>query len=181
MSSPSPSKTRSGLSHFVGKAVVLGATLLLAGCIQPLYLASTEGGTPIGDELRTIRVEPIPDRLGHYVENELISQLDGTGSSTPPKYRLVVTLRERMATPIINTFTGQAEAGSVHVDAEYKLFPLVGATDKPLVSGTVAEFVSYDRTSQRLSNVRAARDAEIRNAKTIAEQIRTRIAVALAK
>ena len=44
----------------------------------------------------------------------------------------------------------------------------------------MTEFVVYDRTSQRLSNVRAARDAEIRNAKVLADQIRTRIAIALA-
>jgi LPS-assembly lipoprotein len=44
----------------------------------------------------------------------------------------------------------------------------------------VTQFVVYDRSTQRLSNVRAARDAEIRNAKTLADQIRTRIAAFLA-
>jgi LPS-assembly lipoprotein len=164
----------------VAKAMTLGCGLLVGGCVQPLYMTAAPGGGAVGDELQLIKVEPIPDRLGHYVTNELISQLNGTGSSPPPKYRLVVTLTERMSTPIINTFTGQAEAAAIAVDAKYQLFAVAGG-DKPLVSGSVMEFVSYDRTSQRLSNVRAARDAEIRNAKTIAEQIRTRIAAALAK
>jgi LPS-assembly lipoprotein len=168
----------------LGKAaagISLGCALLVGGCVQPLYMATAPGGAVVGEELQSIRVEPIPDRLGHYVTNELISQLNGTGSSTPPKYRLVVTLAERMSTPIVNTFTGQAEAGAVAVDAQYQLFAVGGGTDKPLVSGSVTQFVAYDRTSQRLSNVRAARDAEIRNARTIAEQIRVRIAVALAR
>ena len=39
---------------------------------------------------------------------------------------------------------------------------------------------SYDRTSQRFANIRAARDAEIRDAKALADQIRTRIMAALA-
>jgi LPS-assembly lipoprotein len=129
--------------------------------------------------MQAIKVEPIPDRLGHYVENELIFALNGTGSSPTPKYRLVVSLRERMTTPVINTFTGQAEAGDVNVDAFYKLLPVAGGGEA-IAAGNVTQFVVYDRTSQRLSNVRAARDAEIRNAKTLADQIRTRIAVALA-
>jgi LPS-assembly lipoprotein len=181
MSSSSLNNSRPSLwVRTAGKAIILAATLSLNGCVQPLYMATTESGGAVGDELRLIKVEPIADRLGHYVENELISQLNGTGSSAPPKYRLVVTLSERLSTPIVNTFTGQAEAGAVNVDAEYKLFPVAG-DEKPLTAGNVTEFVAYDRTSQRLSNVRAARDAEIRNAKTIAEQIRTRIAIALAK
>jgi LPS-assembly lipoprotein len=165
----------------VATAISLSCALLVGGCVQPLYMAAAPGGGAMGDELQLIRVEPIPDRLGHYVTNELISQLNGTGSSPPPKYRLVVTLNERMSTPIVNTFTGQAEAAAVGVDAKYKLFAIAGGADQPLVSGSVSQFVAYDRTSQRLSNVRAARDAEIRNARTIAEQIRTRIAIALAK
>ena len=38
---------------------------------------------------------------------------------------------------------------------------------------------SYDRFSNRLANVRAARDGEIRDARVIADSIRTRLAVAL--
>jgi LPS-assembly lipoprotein len=150
----------------------------LSGCIQPLYGPTMEGHS-VASELQAIKVEPIPERLGHYVENELIFALNGTGSSTTPKYRLVVALHERMATPVINTFTGQAEAGDVNVDADYKLLPVAGGGE-PIAAGNVTQFVAYDRTSQRLSNVRAARDAEIRNAKVLADQIRTRIAVALA-
>jgi LPS-assembly lipoprotein len=129
--------------------------------------------------MQAIKIEPIPDRLGHYLENELVFALNGTGASPVPKYRLVVTVRERAATPVLNTFTGQSEAGSVNVDVDYKLLPMAGE-EKPVASGTVANFVVYDRTSQRLSNVRAARDAETRNAKVLADQIRTRVAVALA-
>ncbi len=153
--------------------------VVLSGCnIQPLY-GPTAGGHSVSSEMQAIKVEPIPERLGHYVENELIFALNGTGSSPTPKYRLVIALHERMSTPVMNTFTGQAEAGDVNVDAEYKLLPIAGGGE-PIAAGNVTQFVVYDRTSQRLSNVRAARDAEIRNAKVLADQIRTRIAVALA-
>src|SRR5271166_1486420 len=161
-----------------GISSLLALALALSGCIQPLYGPGV-GGVSVATEMRAIKIEPIPDRLGHYVENELIFALNGTGSSPAPKYRLIVTLHERLATPVINTVTGQAEAGDVNVDADYLLLPIAGG-GQPITAGNVTQFVAYDRTSQRLSNVRAARDAEIRNAKTLADQIRTRIAAVLA-
>jgi LPS-assembly lipoprotein len=151
----------------------------LAGCVQPLYAPAVGGDQSIVERMRAIKVEPIPDRLGHYLQNELIFALNGTGSAPTPKYRLVVTFHERMGTPAINTVTGQAEAGDLSVDADYTLTPIAGG-GSPIANGSVHQFVAYDRTSQRLSNVRAARDAEIRNAKSIADQIRTRIAIAMA-
>lgn len=161
-----------------GYALFSALALGLSGCIQPLYGPGV-GGDSVAAEMQAIKIEPIPDRLGHYVENELIFALNGTGSSPAPKYRLIVTLHERLATPVINTVTGQAEAGDVNVDADYRLLPIAGG-GQPIATGNVTQFVAYDRTSQRLSNVRAARDAEIRNAKTLADQIRTRIAATLA-
>ena len=161
-----------------GYGLFSALALALSGCIQPLYGPGV-GGDSVAAEMQAIKIEPIPDRLGHYVENELIFALNGTGSSPAPKYRLIVTLHERMATPVINTVTGQAEAGDVNVDADYRLLPIAGG-GQPIATGNVTNFVAYDRTSQRLSNVRAARDAEIRNAKTLADQIRTRIAATLA-
>ncbi len=162
---------------FAGAAVA-GLAIGLAGCIQPLY-GPTAGGSSVASELQAVKIEPIPERLGHYVENELIFAFNGTGSSPAPKYRLIVTLQERMTTPVVNTFTGHAEAGDVNIDAQYKLLPIAG-DGQPIASGNVTQFVVYDRSTQRLSNVRAARDAEIRNAKVLADQIRTRIAAVLA-
>jgi LPS-assembly lipoprotein len=178
MSSSSAKPKLSLIRVNLAGATVAGLVLGLAGCIQPLY-GPTSGGSSVAAEMQAVKIEPIPERLGHYVENELIFAFNGTGSSPPPKYRLIVTLRERMTTPVINTFTGHAEAGDVNVDAQYKLLAING-DGQPITAGNVTQFVVYDRSTQRLSNVRAARDAEIRNAKVLADQIRTRIAAFLA-
>jgi LPS-assembly lipoprotein len=161
-----------------GLALPILLAVGLSGCVEPLY-GSRIGGGSIVPEMQAIKVEPIPDRIGHYLENELIFALNGTGSSPTPKYRLVVNVHERLSTPIVNTVTGEAQAGDVNVDVDYRLIPIAGSNE-PIASGNVTNFVVYDRSSQRLSNVRAARDAEIRNAKVLADQIRTRIAAALA-
>ena len=153
----------------------LAAMLLLSGCFQPLY-GTLDGH--LREELQAIAVEPIPDRLGHYLGNELVFALNGTGSQVTPKYRLLVTVLERVQTPLIDTFAGRASAATVTIDANFQLIPVDGGP--VIVKGTAISAASYDRSAQRFANTRAARDAEIRNAKVLADQIRTRISAALA-
>ena len=166
--------------HSRGLARIFAGPLMglaLSGCIQPLYGPLSAGGDVAG-ELQAIAVEPIPNRLGHYLGNELIFGFNGTGSRVPPKYRLIVTVTEYVQTPLIDTVSGFPSAANVVVNADYRLMP-VGGTE-PITKGQATVVASYDRTSQRFSNLRAARDAEIRDAKTLADQIRTRIAAAVA-
>ena len=149
----------------------------LSGCIQPLYGPLSARGDVAG-ELQAIAVEPIPDRLGHYLGNELIFGFNGTGSQVPPKYRLIVTVTENAQNPLIDTVSGYPSAATVVVNADYRLIPAGGG--EPIAKGQATVVASYDRTSQRFSNLRAARDAEIRDAKRLADEIRTRIAAAIA-
>jgi LPS-assembly lipoprotein len=128
--------------------------------------------------MESVVVDPIPERLGHYLGNELIFAFNGTGTPGPKKYRLLVTPKERVQTPLIDTVTGRASAATVFVDAEFRLLPAEGGD--PIVSGTAFSSATYDRSADRYANVRAARDAEIRNARVLADQIRTRVAAALA-
>lgn len=146
--------------------------LALAGCLQPLY--GTLGAGGLERELQAIEVMPINDRVGHYVANELIFGLNGSREVVPPKYRLVVALRERVQTPILDTVAGRSTAATIIVDADYQLLPVAGG--KPILTGTAFGAVSYDRFAQRISNVQAARDGEQRNARVVADQIRQQIA-----
>ncbi|MDB5532335.1 MAG: hypothetical protein JWO28_650 [Hyphomicrobiales bacterium] len=161
-------------------AAVCAAAGFLGGCFQPMY--GGVGGGQLVSELQAIKVEPIPERLGHYLGNELIFNLNGTGSSPAPKYRLIVTARERVSSPLVDTVTARATSGTVLIDAEYKLYrePYTDG-DKPIIEDVAVAAESYDRTSQRYANLRAARYAEIQNAKVLADQIRTRLAISLAK
>jgi LPS-assembly lipoprotein len=159
----------------ISAAFLIG--LAVSGCIQPLYGPLSAGGDVAG-ELQAIAVEPIPNRLGHYLGDELIFGLNGTGSQVSPKYRLIVTVTENVQTPLIDTVSGYPSAANVVVNADYRLMP-VGGTE-PITKGQATVVASYDRTSQRFSNLRAARDAEIRDAKRLADEIRTRIAAAIA-
>ena len=157
----------------------LGAALALGGCLQPMYGQFAEGGPGLQHELQAIAVEPIPDRIGHYLGDDLIFDLNGTGSNVTPKYRLFVTLNESVQTPLIDTVSGRASSGTLVVNADYRLIDAV--TGLPITKGTCYVFKSYDRTSERFANIRAARDAEIRDAKQLSDQVRIRLATALSQ
>lgn len=164
-------------SRWVRFGAALGATVALGGCLQPMYGQFAEGGPGLDQRLKEIAIEPIPDRIGHYLGDDLIFDLNGTGSQVPPKYRLFVTLNEAVQAPLIDTVSGRASAATVVINAKYKLVSI--ASGFPLTEGTAFVFKSYDRTSQRFSNIRAARDAEIQDAKQLSDQLRIKLASAL--
>ncbi len=150
----------------------------LSGCIQPLYGPLADGGGSVAAEMQAVSIEPIGDRFGHYLENELIFGFNGTGSRVPPRYRLFVSVSEYTQAPLIDTVTGQASAANVVVTAYFRLEPAAGGP--PIYKDLATVVASYDRTTQRFASVRAARDAEIRDAERLADQIRTRIAAVFA-
>ena len=157
--------------------LVLGSLLALGGCLQPMYGNFAAGGPGLQAELQAIAIEPIPDRFGHYLGDDLIFDLNGTGSHPIPKYRLFVSVNEGVQTPLIDTVSGRASAATVVINADYKLVSV--ATGFALTKGTAFVFKSYDRTSNRFADVRAARDAEIKDAKSLSDQLRIRLAAAL--
>jgi len=162
------------------RAGLLGLVLALplAGCIQPLY-GSLPNGSTMQAELQAIQVEPINDRAGHYLRDKLIFAFNGTGTHVPPKYKLIISLTEQVQTPLIDTVTGFASAANVTMIADFRLEPAAGGAILYKDKATV--FMSYDRTIQRYADVRASRDAEIRNAERLAEEIHMLVATALAK
>jgi LPS-assembly lipoprotein len=165
---------RTSVSRLRGLATLL-PLLLLTGCLHPLY-AGGENGL-VAEDLRAIQVTPIGQRIGHYIEDDLIFQLNGTGAHVTPRYKLDVTPYEGNNTPLVDTVTGIATASTVTTTAVYVLTSL--ETGKVVAHGKVFVSATYDRTSQRFSDMRAARDAEQRDARNIADQIRTQVAAAL--
>ena len=173
-----PRRTGKDLRSRLRLASLVGLSALpLAGCLQPMYGNFAAGGPEVQSDLQAIAIEPIPDRLGHYLGDELVFDLNGTGSHPIPKYRLFVGLNESSQTPLIDTVSGRASSATVVVNANYRLETF--DTGLPVTKGSAFVFKSYDRTSQRFADVRAARDAEIHDAKQLADLIRLRLVAAL--
>jgi LPS-assembly lipoprotein len=156
--------------------LALGVT----GCFRPLYGSPEFGGLNIQQGLAGVTIDVQGDRLEHYLRNELEFGLRGDGNQSGPRtHRLVVVPKARLNSAIVDRDSGSAESVVMVIDAKYTLYAL----NKPTViltenDATVA--VSYERSVQRFASIRAARDAEIRGAKQISEQIKTRIAAYLA-
>ena len=149
----------------------------MSGCFQPLYGEAAHPG--LVADMRAIEVAPIPNRIGHYLADDLIADLNGTGqTASPPKYRLVVTVTLGTQTPTVNSELNVATSATLTGDATYTLVKVDGGAE--VLKGTATEAAAYDRTTQRYADLRAARDAEIRLARALSSEISLRLATALA-
>jgi LPS-assembly lipoprotein len=172
--------SRFGIARAARIAALLCAAVALQGCIRPLYAPttlSTQGGS-VRQALAAIEVPMIPDRLGHTLRNELVFLLEGRDvASAPKRYRLLIAVNESVLTTIVNSTFQRADQASVQASANYRL---VSASDmKEVASGSVSGFATYERTPQRFANLRAARDAQQRVARYLAEQIHLQLATKL--
>lgn len=169
-------------SKFLARlALVAGLSLGLSACFKPLY-----GPTASGESLQTVLASiDIPEIswpesqavFGHYLRSELVYLLNGSGSATPKRYVLKMTLSRSLSTPIVDSDSGRASSAIVGGTVTYTLTSPDGSTI--ITQGTATNSASYDRYQQRFATVRAARDAEIRVAKALADQVKTRLAATL--
>jgi len=153
----------------------LGLALALGGCFQPLYGEAEHPG--LTEDLRAIEVAPIKDRIGHYLGDDLISSLNGTGSTPPAKYRLAVTVTTKEQTPTVESQINAASAATVIGAAKFTLTQI--EPEKLVYQGEASTAAVYDRSLQGFANLRAERDAEIRLARALADEISLRVAAAL--
>ena len=162
-------------------AAVAALALNLSACFRPLY-GPTASGEPMAALLASVQVDDVAmaqgqERLGHYLRSELIFDLDGSGQPSTKRYRLKMQGSESVQTPIVSSQTGRAEAGTIVGTVKYALEDLSGT--KIISEGVATSTATYDRSIQRFASLRAARDAEIRLASVLADQIKTRLASVL--
>lgn len=166
------------LQALTGVALSVG----LSGCFQPLY-GPTASGAPLGTALAAVEVDDLKvvpiglERFAHYLRSELIFDLDGSGQPQPKRYRLALLPSQRLQTPIVDTQTGRADSATLIGEVSYTVTALDGG--RVITAGKAISSVTYDRVAQRFATIRAARDAEMRLAKLLAEQIKHRVAVAM--
>src|SRR5918911_5294110 len=149
----------------------------LSACSRPLY-GPTATGEPLRDVLAAIDVQKVAtktnrERIGHYLRNELAFDLDGSGEPRPKRYKLTLTVNDGLASPIVDSATGRAVSAILNIDVDYTLTNFDGS--QTITKGTASASASYERTAQRFADVRAARDAEIRAARLLADQIKVRL------
>jgi LPS-assembly lipoprotein len=156
---------------------VFAAFVGLGGCLQPLYGEAAHPG--LTEDMRAVEVAPIPDRIGHYLGDGLISRLNGSGETPPAKYRLTVKLTQSSRAPTVESQIATADAATVIGEAKFDLIRIENGA--LIYSGTATASAVYDRFFQSYANLRASRDAEIRIARELADEIALRVGAALSE
>lgn len=157
--------------------LALGAAVLASGCsggsgFQPLYGTASLGGAAANERLAALDIAPIPGRVGQRIRNELIFESTGGGEAAPPQYRLEVAIRESVTSTLVK-IDGNAGGQVYNLDASFRLIRIA---DKSVVAqGKSYGRAGFERVTSIFANVRAREDAENRAAKTVAEEMRTRL------
>lgn len=176
----SSSETGSRLSRRTVLGLALGAAAVSGGCLRPLYAENT--GSTLGGSVRTalrdVEVKEIKGLLGHHLRNELVFELDGGGEPDGTKrLELAATVREALEVITVDVANGRADSAVLVATAEWSVKRI--GSNETVSSGRNVVRAPYDRSQQRFATVRAARDAQIRAARTLAGLIKAQLAADL--
>jgi LPS-assembly lipoprotein len=170
--------------RLIRAAAALAIAALAGGCFQPLYgEQSPTGGPVLRDQLSAVEVLQIAapkgtdeSRIAVEIRNALIYDFAGGGYPAPPTHRLKIAMASTRASIIVDVNTSRPDVENYGINATYTLTEI--ATGKIVVTGTTFARVSYDipGQEQRYARVRGLRDAELRAAKVVADNIRSRLA-----
>lgn len=158
------------------RGIGLGITVAsLAGCadgsgFRPLY-----GSLGANADARMAQVEfsSIPGRNGQRIRNELLFKSYGGGNGAPPRYRMEIAIKESTTTTLV--LADGTSAGLIfQIDARFQLIDI--ESKKVLLQGVSQARANSERFTNVFSNVRAADEAQERAAKTIAVDLKARIA-----
>src|SRR5215831_14173166 len=163
--------------------IALALAALAGGCFQPLYGdQSPTGGPVLRDQLSAVNVEQIfapkgtdEARIAVEIRNALLYDFTGGGYAAPPTHRLKISITSTRASIIVDRNTSRPDVENYGINATYTLTEI--GTGKIVVTGTTFARVSYDipGQEQRYARVRGLRDAELRAAKVVADNIRSRL------
>ena len=150
---------------------VLLTPLAAGGCgWTPLY-ADAETG-PADNELRAVRVEPIPDRVGQRLELALRRSFNPAGVPTPSRYVLHTTLTVTLQDLGIQS-QGLGTLGRVEVSGTFVLTD--AKTGQALLTSTSHSTDSFDIVGSGYSTVVAEDDARNRAVEELRRDMVTKL------
>jgi LPS-assembly lipoprotein len=165
------------IRHCICASLAAIAGVILSGCgFHPLY--GTTSATGIAGMLTEVYVEPIPDRVGYQLRNDLLDLFNGTGRADNAAYRLKLSLNEEEQAVALQTNTNITRYNYT-LRAHYELIPK-GSTEAA-TKGELTTLTAYNVAAAPYlyATVTAERDAKDRAASDLAERIRIAIAVYL--
>lgn len=170
----------SGLKLFFTALILVMISLLGACGYTPLYDQRASTGHSVNKQLELIQIEPIQDRIGHLLHNNLLMRINPRGEPANPLYTLHVLLKEN-STNLGVKKSAVVTRGNLRVSATFTLSKItdVNAIIKPdiLTTATVTSISSYDIPQAQYTALTALKDAQTRAIKEISDNIRTRLGI----
>jgi LPS-assembly lipoprotein len=163
-------------------AVILFA-LLVSGCgFRPLYAVPDMPGGSMQATLRSIYVEPVPERLGYQLRNRMIDVLDGKGEAGGARYRLKMTLTtksEAIGVQSQTTIGGVTQTAITRYNDTLTVnYELLDARSGAVVTkGIETGLSAYNVLTSPYATLAVQQDADRRAAEDIADRIRIALAV----
>jgi LPS-assembly lipoprotein len=164
-----------GLSLLLAAAPALGACG--NGGFRPLY-GTTASGAGMHERLAQVDFAPIPGRVGQRIRNELVFDSTGGGNPLPSTHRLEVVVKESVLSTLVNN-EGEALGQIYAIQASFRLIDVKSKDKKVVLQGTSHARAGFERFQSIYSNVRAREDAENRAARTVADDLKIRLATYL--
>jgi LPS-assembly lipoprotein len=166
-----------------GTIAILGLAFGLAGCgFHPLY-ATAHGS--MKTDMGSIYVEPVPDRLGYELRNQLLDLLDARARAAGAAYRLHLTLSEKsdaigVQSQIVGSGTQAITQTAItrYNDTLIVNYELVDTKTNDVVTrGTETGLSAYNVLSSPYATLASQQAAAKNAADDIADRIRIDLAV----
>jgi LPS-assembly lipoprotein len=155
---------------------------LISGCgFEPLYVEKKsssdwyyngEFDTGIKDEMASVKIELIQDRIGQLIRNDLLDKLTPKGEPKEPKYIFSVTKidKQEIDQALRNDITATRKKVIYKVS-----YTLKNAEHKTLINGNSVAYLGYDILRDPYSTTFAQKKNEKNAAKIIANDISLRL------
>ena len=147
----------------------------LSGCgFQPLYAKNPSENTVYNQGFPQVDVGQIDNRLGQILRNELVDRINPRGVVRSPAYRLEVAAKERRS-DIVILRDSTATFAKFIVEVKWSLLDL--QSNQVVTKGSNQRTSSFSISSSEYAILQAEKDARLRAATELAEDIRLRLAL----
>lgn len=155
---------------------------LISGCgFEPLYVEKksnsewyydNEFDTGIKEEMASVKVELIQDRIGQLIRNDLLDKLTPKGTPKSPKYYLKITNidKQEIDQALRNDITATRKKVIYRIS-----YTLQNEKHTKLISGMSVAYLGYDILRDPYSTTFAQKKNEKNAAKIIANDISLRL------
>jgi LPS-assembly lipoprotein len=156
----------------IAALLLLPAWLAACGGFEPLYGRGAAKDVP--EEFAFVQIDPIKDRVGQLLHNQLRDAINPKGVPAKPRYILKVTLTESIQDTAIQR-TAFAVRTNLMLSAVFTLQD--AQTRGGIFSGTASSLAGFSHQAAEYGTLAGEKDARERAVRDLAEEIRIRLGV----